>query len=160
MKTATKALTRRNHVRNATFKLLKQEGLTGWRVRFNSRLTRALGQCNYTTKTIEYQPRYMEQNDMAQVLTTIQHEVAHAVAGYGAAHGAQWREVARRLGLENPGAINRTATLTRKFTGTCVNGHTTTADRRNLRSACGKCCNEHNGVLFSAEYKFTWTRND
>lgn len=149
---------RRKQVRDETFKLLTQNGLTGWHVRFNSRLTRALGQCCYGTKTIEYQPRYMEQNDWQQVLTTIQHEVAHAIAGRGQGHGAQWAMIARGLGLANPGAVNYTAKLTKKFTGTCRNGHTTERDRR-AQLACGKCCRELNGGIFHPDYLFVWTRN-
>lgn len=152
---------RRKQVRNATFKLLTQEGLTGWRVRFNPRLTRALGRCDYTTKTIDYQPRYMEQNDWEQVLGTIKHEAAHAIAGRYAGHGAHWASTARRLGLANPSAINHTAKLTKRFTGTCPScERTIQRDRRALRQACGKCCDEHAGGLFSPRFKFIWTSND
>lgn len=153
---------RRKRVRDETFKLLTENGMTGWRVRFNPRLTRALGRCNYRTKTIEYQPRYMEQNDWAQVQTTVLHEVAHAIVGYGHGHGATWAQAARRLGLADPSAINSTATLSKRFTGTCPNaecGRTIERDRRNSQ-ACGKCCRELNNNVFTNRFAFVWTRND
>lgn len=131
---------RRKQVRDLTFKLLKQEGLEGWRVRFNPRLTRALGRCIPSLKTIEYQPRYMEQNDMEQVLSTIRHEVAHAVAGAYHGHDAYWASIARRLGVKDPSAINHTATLVKKFTGTCPTcGNTWERDRRAIGAMCPKC---------------------
>lgn len=148
---------RRKQVRDETFRLLTDNGLEGWKVRFNPRLTRALGRCIPSQKTIEYQPRYMEQNDWAQVLGTIQHEVAHAMTPRHH-HDAVWAAAARKLGLKNPSAINRTAVLSRKYTGTCPNGHTTQANRR-TQSACGKCCRELNNNRFSPLYKFVWTVN-
>lgn len=150
---------RRKQVRDETFRLLTENGLTGWRVRFNPRLTRALGRCIASQKTIEYQPAYMEQNDWEQVLGTIQHEVAHALTPRHG-HDAVWAAKARELGLKNPSAINRTANLKRKFTGTCPGcKKTTQADRRG-RYACSSCCNQFAGGLFSPAYAFVWTRND
>lgn len=156
----------KKQVRDATFKLLTEQGLTGWKVEFNSRLSRALGRCCYGTKTIDYQPRYMQQNDLEQVMGTIIHEVAHAVAQQrygiyaGGGHGARWAQVARELGLKDPSAINRTATLKKKFTGTCPGCKREIQADRRKSNACGRCCNEHAGGLFSPKYQFTWTRNE
>lgn len=60
--------TRKKQVRDETFKLLTENGLTGWKVRFNPRLTRALGRCIPSLKTIEYQPKFMELNDWDESL--------------------------------------------------------------------------------------------
>lgn len=164
MKSAT--LTRRKQVRDETFKLLTQNGLEGWRVRFNPRMTRALGRCIPSQKTIEYQPRYMEQNGHEQVLSTVIHEVAHAVSitkygGYlGGGHGAAWQRVARELGLENPSAINTTAKLTKKFTGTCHGcNQTWERDRRVHGAICPSCRRKHLAGDTERRYSITWTRN-
>lgn len=146
---------RRKQVRDETMKLLIQEGLTGWRVRFNPRLTRALGRCIPSQKTIEYQPRYMEQNNWDNVEQTIRHEVAHAVAGAYHGHDSYWASIARRLGVDNPSPYNHEATLTKKFKGTCPGcGREIQKDRRNS-SSCGKC----SGGLYNPAFAFVWTRN-
>lgn len=162
---ATKTV-RRKQVRDLTFKLLTENGLEGWHVRFNPRLTRALGRCSYYSKTIDYQPRYMAQNDWEQVRTTILHEVAHAIAGQYAGHGASWARAARALGLENPSAINHTATLTKKFTGTCEGcGVTVQRDRRQhgiVHTACQTKRLAEIRETGKSEQRATirWTRND
>lgn len=149
---------RRKQVRNETFKLLAQHGATGWRVRFNPRLTRALGRCIYNTKTIEYQPKFMDENDWDEVVMTIRHEVAHALSPSYAGHGAIWRAKCLELG-GNGKQYNTTANLSKKFKGTCPNCGETTETNRRTRSACAKCCNAHAGGLFSPQYMFIWTRN-
>lgn len=155
-------ITRRKQVRDETFKLLTENGLEGWKVRFNPRLSRALGRCIPSQKTIEYQPRYMQQNGWEQVNSTIKHEVAHAISitrhGHymGGGHGAIWARVARELGLDNPSAINHTATLTKKFTGTCPSCKRTTQRDRRASTSCGKC----SGGYYKREFAMVWTRND
>lgn len=146
---------RRKQVRDETFKLLTQEGLEGWRVRFNPRLTRALGRCIASTKTIEYQPRYMEQNTMENVLQTIRHEVAHAVAGARNGHNAIWAAHARRLGVTNPSATAEGVTLTKRFTGTCPTCKRTIERDRRKDISCGKCSR-----VYDPKHKMIWTRND
>ncbi len=37
-----------------------------------------------------------------QLWETLAHELAHSVAGYGAAHGPEWKAAAKRLGLRRP----------------------------------------------------------
>lgn len=159
-------MTRRKQVRDETFKLLTENGLEGWKVRFNPRLTRALGRCIPSQKTIEYQPRYMQQNGWEQVLTTIRHEVAHAMSPSWAGHGATWAANARKLGLENPSAINHTATLSKKFTGTCEGcGDTWQRDRRLHGAQHPTCRRKYQSEVLAngsseQRYSIRWTRND
>lgn len=168
---AASSITRRKQVRDETFKLLTENGLQGWKVRFNPRLTRALGRCIPSQKTIEYQPRYMQQNDWEQVRTTVLHEVAHAISctkygRFGGGHGAQWARIARELGLENPSAINTTAKLTKKFTGTCDGCKETWQRDRQMHGAMHPTCRRkyQSEVLANGSseqrYSITWKRND
>lgn len=151
---------RRKQVRDETFRLLTENGLEGWRVRFNPRLTRALGRCIPSLKTIEYQPRYMEQNDWDQVLTTIQHEVAHAMTPRHH-HDAVWAATARKLGLKDPSAINKTATLTKRFTGTCPGcKNEWQRDRRVIGAMCPPCRRLNLGGETKRRYSLVWTRNN
>lgn len=163
--------TLRKQVRDETFKLLRANGLEGWHVRFNPRLSRALGRCIPSQKTIEYQPRYMQQNDWAQVRTTILHEVAHAISctkygRLGGGHGAAWQREAYKLGLENPSAINTTAKLTKRFTGKCDGcGNEWQRDRRIHGAACPPCRRTYMSEMMTAgvskqRFSIRWTRND
>lgn len=70
---------------------------TGWAFKTNRR-KRALGICNYTKKTIEISEHYLAVNTKEQILDTVRHEVAHAIAGVEANHGPKWRQVHRALG--------------------------------------------------------------
>lgn len=152
---------RRKQVRDETFRLLLANGASGWRVRYNPRLSRALGRCIPSQKTIEYQPRYMEQNDWEQVLTTIKHEVAHALAGGHHGHDYHWASIARGLGLENPSAVNHTATLAKKFTGTCPGcDHKWERDRRVQSAICPPCRRAYLAGDTERRYSITWTRNN
>jgi len=44
------------------------------------------------------------EESVEQLWETLAHELAHAVAGYKAAHGPEWKAAARRLGLRRPRA--------------------------------------------------------
>lgn len=159
----TTGTVRRKQVRDETFKLLTENGLSGWRVRFNPRLTRALGRCIPSQKTIEYQPRFMEQNDWDEVVMTIRHEVAHALTPRHH-HDAVWAAKCRELG-GNGKATNSTATLTMKFTGTCDGcSQTWQRNRRVNGAACPSCRQKRTAEIRengTSEQKCSirWTRN-
>ena len=87
--------------------------LIGWKVKINNRLTRALGRCCFTTRTIELQGRYVKDNTVAQVTDTILHEIAHALAGPSAGHGPEWKMWAVRVGA-TPEATVDCATINYK----------------------------------------------
>jgi predicted SprT family Zn-dependent metalloprotease len=95
---------------------LQKWGLTDWSLKFNNRLTRALGRCLFVQKTIELQTRFVKENSEAVVLDTIRHEVAHALAGHKAGHGYEWKMWAVKVGA-NPEATVDAASikLTRKY---------------------------------------------
>lgn len=78
---------------------MAEHGLTsrGWRLAFNRRKS-ALGLCNYSKKTIFLSEVYVALNSHANVLNTILHEIAHALAGHHAGHGPYWQEVCRNIG--------------------------------------------------------------
>ena len=98
-----------------TMKELEKWGLSHWKVSLNSRLTRALGRCVYSRNEIELQRRYVQENSVEIILDTIRHEIAHALAGYKAGHGPEWRMWARKVGA-NPEATVDPKTITLKRT--------------------------------------------
>jgi len=121
-----------------------------WTFGFDNAKTRA-GLCNYTDKHISVS-RYLaaryEDDEIHQVLL---HEVAHAIAGTRAGHGAKWRAVAAELGYEgkrlHDGAI---ADELAPWVGTCPAGHVHYRYRKPTRPlACGKCSRRYdpaNGI--------------
>jgi len=126
---------------------------SGWTFGFDNAKTRA-GLCNYTAKRItvsKYLAARYEDDEIHQVLL---HEVAHAMAGTRAGHGAQWRATAKELGYEgkrlHDGAI---ADELAPWVGTCPAGHVHYRYKRPARPlACGKCSRR-----FDAANLITWT---
>jgi len=124
-----------------------------WSFGFDNAKTRA-GLCNYTAKRItvsRYLAARFEDDDIHQVLL---HEVAHAVAGTRAGHGARWKSVAKELGYEgkrlHDGPI---ADELAPWVGTCPAGHVHYRYRRPARVlACGKCSRR-----FDAAHLITWS---
>ena len=125
-----------------------------WSFGFDNAKTRA-GLCNYTARRItvsRYLAARFEDDDIHQVLL---HEVAHAVAGTRAGHGAKWKSVAKDLGYEgkrlHDGEI---ATELAPWVGTCPAGHVHYRYRKPARMlSCGKCSR-----TFRPENAIGWVR--
>jgi predicted SprT family Zn-dependent metalloprotease len=125
-----------------------------WSFGFDNAKTRA-GLCNYTAKKItvsKYLASRYEDDDIHQVLL---HEVAHAMAGPKAGHGAAWKSTARELGYVgrrlHDGPI---ADELAPWVGTCPAGHTHFRYRRPTRPlSCGRCSRG-----FSQSNLITWTK--
>ena len=79
--------------------LFRQYGLYDWQFQVG-KAKRRLGVCKYRSKTIEVS-RWVFELCPENVDNTVRHEVAHAIAGYKAGHGPEWKRVARELGA-NP----------------------------------------------------------
>ena len=113
---------------------------TVWSFEFDNAKRRA-GLCNYTHKRISvsrYLAARFTDDDIHQVLL---HEVAHAIAGNAAGHGAKWKKVAEGLGYEgerlHSGPI---ADDLAPWVGTCPAGHVHYRYQRPVRAlACGQC---------------------
>ncbi len=125
-----------------------------WSFAFDNAKTRA-GLCNYNLRRISVS-RYLaakyEDDEIHQVLL---HEIAHALAGPAAGHGAAWRSIAKSIGYEGKrlhgGAI---AEDLAPWVGTCPAGHVHYRYRRPSRPlACGKCSRR-----FDAANRITWSK--
>jgi len=71
-----------------------------WACVMNSRLSRAIGKCDYRKRQIQLQPAYVLVNDEAEVLDTIRHEIAHVLAP-GDGHGTHWTSMCRVVGCSS-----------------------------------------------------------
>lgn len=89
---------------------LDELGLKDWKLEFDARPKRRLGQTRYATRTIGLSTQYVRLNTWEQVRTTVRHEAAHALVGPGYAHGPVWKRKARELGV-NATHCNRSSDL-------------------------------------------------
>ena len=116
-----------------------------WSFGFDNAKKRA-GLCNFANKRItvsRYLAATAEDDDIHQVLL---HEVAHAMAGPKAGHGARWKSTATSIGYIGTrlyaGSI---ANDLAPWVGTCPAGHTHYRHRRPAQDmACGVCSRRFN----------------
>lgn len=127
-----------------------------WSFSFDNAKTRA-GLCNFTAKRItvsRYLAARYEDDEIHQILL---HEVAHALAGPRAGHGAAWRRKAEELGYEGSrlhhgAAANELA----PWVGTCPGGHLYYRHRKPTRVvSCGTCSR-----AFSRADLIEWRRRE
>ena len=78
-------------------RLIREHLSSEWSFKWNNR-KRAFGVCSYRTKTIQLSKPITTHEGEKKITDTILHEIAHAIAGHDAGHGAEWKRVARRLG--------------------------------------------------------------
>jgi predicted SprT family Zn-dependent metalloprotease len=80
---------------------MKEHGLLdlGWRFQFDNAVRR-FGVCKYKAKVIGLSTKLVDINNEERVKNTILHEIAHAIAGYKAGHGVEWKMVCIRIGAK------------------------------------------------------------
>ncbi len=129
---------------------LDAHGLQHWLGTLD-RAKRRLGICRYDTREISLSLHHLNRPD-ADILNTIRHEVAHALAGRGAGHGPLWRAQCAVTGArpQRCGAV--AVEVPGRYRLTCHGCHTTwqrhkLAPRVRLQILagqrwCGKCGRE------------------
>lgn len=113
---------------------------TEWSFGFDHAKTRA-GLCNYTKKHISVSRYLAARFDDDEIHQVLLHEVAHALAGPRAGHGAAWKVTARELGYVGKRTHDGdSATEHASWVGTCPAGHVHYRYRRPVKPlSCGKC---------------------
>jgi predicted SprT family Zn-dependent metalloprotease len=106
--------------------LIAEHGLVEWHFGWNRR-KRALGLCRYRERRIELSHHFVRENELGPVRETILHEIAHALAGQRAGHGAAWKAVCLRVGCM-PHACDKTGAV---------------MPRGRWRATCGGCGKEY-----------------
>jgi predicted SprT family Zn-dependent metalloprotease len=124
---------------------LMEHGLLadGWSFGFNNR-KRALGICNYNKKRIELSRHTIEMNTDEEVIDTILHEVAHAIAGHEAGHGPKWKEAAKRLGAKPKASTSEAEMPIGRWNAVCRDCGAVTRRNRHRRTnlskrICSRC---------------------
>ena len=82
---------------NLARELMDKHNLSGWGFQFTN-AKRILGQCNHTHRVIKLSAPLARLNNDEVVTDTILHEIAHALAGHSAGHGARWQTICREIG--------------------------------------------------------------
>lgn len=132
--------------RHLAVQLLWENGLYDWKVSFGSAHGRA-GSCNFPKREIRLSLFLMAVRTREGTLDTIRHEVAHAIAGAGAGHGQEWKDVHVRLGgtgqVEwDPKSLAPDANIYR-WTYSCAGCHRhlgKSVNRRNFTNRVTRCC--------------------
>jgi hypothetical protein len=127
-----------------------------WSFAFDNAKKRA-GLCDYTRKRISVSRYLAARWSDDDVHQTLLHEVAHAMAGPAAGHGAAWKRTAESLGYvggrTHDGPI---ATELAPWVGTCPRGHVHYRHRKPTRDlSCARCSR-----AFSREFLISWTRRE
>jgi len=123
-----------------------------WSFSFDHAKTR-FGACDHNKKRITISRHLAvlaEDDDVHQVLL---HEVAHALAGARAGHGATWVRIARQLGYEGGRThSHRVPEDQARWLGRCPSGHELIRFRRPTRpTSCATCHPQ-----FHRDHLITW----
>ncbi|MEZ5111633.1 MAG: SprT family zinc-dependent metalloprotease [Microbacteriaceae bacterium] len=145
-----------NRVRHWADALIALHLDESWSFAFDNAKRRA-GQCDFTRKRItvsRYLAARFDDDDVHQILL---HEVAHALVGPAAAHGARWLTAARDLGYVGGRThMGETAVELAPWIGTCPAGHVAYRHRRPTRAAsCVKCA-----PRYDPRFLFTWEKRE
>ena len=134
-------------------------------VRWNPRLRTTAGLACWRTKTISLNPKLVEISP-GEVQRTLRHELAHFLAQHRAgrvriaAHGPEWREACRDLGIARESRCHnlpfKRSRHERKHFYACRECGTTLARVRPVkkRVACLRCCRKHNAGRYDERYRF------
>jgi predicted SprT family Zn-dependent metalloprotease len=125
-----------------------------WTFAFDNARTRA-GLCNYAAKRISVSRLLAARYDDDEIHQVLLHEVAHALAGPAAGHGAAWKRISRDLGYEGKrlhgGAI---ADELAPWIGHCPAGHVHYRYKRPTRIvSCAKCSQR-----FDLRHQIDWVK--
>lgn len=140
--------------------LMDVHGLSDWAFKWSNARQQA-GSCDNKRKIIRLSRPIAHLWGPEGMRDTVLHEIAHALAGYKAAHGPAWKAVCRQIGAKPERcytADESTPLPPAKYTGTCPNGHTYRRQRLSpnaRRQSCGRCARG-----FNPRYLITWTDND
>jgi SprT protein len=138
---------------------------------WNRRMRSTAGRAFWPEGRIELNPRLL---DFApdEVRNTMLHELAHLLAYAKAgrrrikAHGVEWRQACRELGIPNESATHSlplpTREMARKWRYTCPACQESIERVRKMKryAGCYRCCKEHNGGYYHRKFRLVESRID
>lgn len=115
----------------------------------------AFGYCFIKKQLIALSSLLTELNDEAEVIDTILHEIAHALAPKRAWHNQEWKTIATTIGCTGLRCYqNDVLTPPKQWLGTCPVCTRTVLRHRRKNIACAHCCRG----TYQTQYKFTWRK--
>ena len=132
---------------------------------WNPLLRTTAGLASWRERRIILNPKLLEVS-AGEVQRTLRHELAHLLAQHRAgrkriaAHGPEWHEACRDLGIPNEARCHelpfKRRRVERKFFYACPECQSVLARVRPLsrRVACVKCCRKHNGGKYQERFRF------
>ncbi len=116
-----------------------------YKFKYNNK-KRALGTCNYKTKTIYLSKTYTEMNKEHIIINTILHEIAHALTPYNN-HGYKWKLKAQEIGCNAQIYCNDSLLKVPrgKYKYICINCNKIYYFYKKIKRAyaCAHCCKIH-----------------
>lgn len=120
--------------KDVAHELMDHHGLSGWLFGFDN-AKRRCGNCNFAQLKITLSRHYVTMNDESEVRDTILHEIAHALAGFKAGHGPEWRKVARSVGARPQRCADASVSMPKApWRVTCASGHNLGTRHRRSRN--------------------------
>ncbi|MFT4137277.1 SprT-like domain-containing protein [Microbacterium sp.] len=145
-----------NALRREAEALIARHLDASWSFGYDNAKQRA-GACDYRRQRITVSRYLSARYDDEANRQTLLHEIAHALAGPRAGHGAAWKRTARALGYTG-GVTHRgeTATELAPWVGVCPAGHIAYRHRRATRpTSCARCARS-----YDERFLLTWTRRE
>lgn len=142
-----------DRARAAADRLLRAHlGGAAWSFDFD-RATRRAGLCDFRARRITLSRHFAARATEHEVRQVLLHEIAHALAGPHAGHGARWRALARELGYTGGRTHQQDfAADLAPWIGRCPAGHEHRRFRRPARRlSCGRCARG-----YSEAHAITW----
>jgi predicted SprT family Zn-dependent metalloprotease len=134
-------------------KLFQQHGIVNYSFGFDRAIRRA-GVCNYRDKRITLSKHLVLTGDLHQMEQVLLHEIAHALCGEGAGHGAIWKNKATELGyLHQRIDGNQIARESARYLGVCPGGHEHFRSRKPTSLLSCKHC----APKFSRRHLIDWS---
>lgn len=112
-------------------------GLRDWTMKINNRLRNTAGRCMTGRRVIELSGAVMRQWEVADVIDTILHEIAHALTPKDKGHGAEWRAKCLEIGAKPERTYGADLPVSTRFQSKCIACGTT--EDRARRTAGAKC---------------------
>lgn len=128
----------------------------GWRFRFDRAKAR-FGCCRFDLRLITVSSVLTQANEEAECRDTVLHEIAHALAGRSAGHGAAWKKACKLVGAK-PVRCYTTAAVKQPdpdYWGVCPHcDHRANYYKlpRTVR-ACRRCCVRYNGGRYDERFR-------
>lgn len=120
--------------------LMDDHGLALWSFAFDN-AKRRCGNCNFGKRKITLSRHYVSMNEEWEIRDTILHEIAHAIAGFEAGHGPNWKGVARRIGATPKRCADASVAMPKApWKIVCATGHILGTRHRQSRNMTSYVC--------------------